>query len=71
MYGNEDGEIRYADFLKDCNCLEYIINAPTSGIKSTYVNREIDFSGVREPEQVLHKIECMIKKDRIRLLEYF
>lgn len=71
MYGNEEGEIRYADFLKDCNCLEYIINAPTSGAKSTYVNRETDFTGVKEHEKLLHKIECMIKKDRIRLQEYF
>jgi hypothetical protein len=48
VYGDDKGEIRYAEFLRDANCLEYIINAPTSGIKSTYVNRETDFTGVKE-----------------------
>ena len=71
VYGDDKGEIRYADFLRDANCLEYIINAPTSGIKSTYVNRETDFTGVKEHQELLHKVQCMIKRERIRILEYF
>lgn len=71
VYGDDRGEIRYADFLKDANCLEYIMNAPTSGAKSTYVNREIDFTGVKEHDKLLNKIQCMIKRERIRILEYF
>lgn len=71
VYGAENGEIRYADFLKDCHCLEYVINEPTTGMKSTYHEHNIDFTGVKEHEKLLYKIQCMIKKDRIRLLEYF
>jgi hypothetical protein len=71
VYGDDKGEIKYAEFLKDSNCLEYIIHGPTSGLKSTYVNMDKDFTGEKEHEKLLNKIECMIKKDRIRLLEYF
>jgi Ca2+-binding EF-hand superfamily protein len=71
VYGAENNEIKYADFLKDCNCLEYIINEPTTGMKSTYKENNTDFTGVKEHNKLLYKIQCMIKKDRIRLLEYF
>ena len=47
VYGNEDNSIRYADFLRDANCLEYVINGPTTGAKSTFVDRFIDFDGER------------------------
>jgi hypothetical protein len=57
--------------LKDANCLQYTIYGPTSGAKATYVNRDLDFTGDKEHERLLHKIECVVKKDRIRLLEYF
>ena len=45
VYGNEDNYIRYADFLRDANCLEYVMNPPTSGAKSTYISRFTDFGG--------------------------
>jgi hypothetical protein len=56
VYGNEVGEIKFAEFLKDCNCLEYIIHGPTTGIKSTYVEKHIDFTGVKEHEKLMNKI---------------
>jgi len=56
VYGNEEGEIKYAEFLKDCNCLEYIINGPTTGMKSTYVPRDLDFTGVKQHDKLMHKI---------------
>lgn len=71
VYGDDKGEIKYAEFLKDANCLQYTIYGPTSGAKATYVNRDLDFTGDKEHERLLHKIECVVKKDRIRLLEYF
>lgn len=71
VYGNEKGEIKYAEFLKDANCLEYVMFGPPTGMKSTYTNKETDFTGEKEHARLLNKIECMIKKDRIRLLEYF
>lgn len=45
VYGNEDNYIKYADFLQDANCLEYVINGPTTGAKSTYLSRFTDFDG--------------------------
>lgn len=47
MYGDDQGDIKYAEFLKDCNCLQYTIYGPETGAKSTYVNRNLDFTGVK------------------------
>ena len=71
VYGNENNEIRYADFLADANCLVYNINGPTTGAKSTYVGRNTDFTGENEHNTLMRKIKNMIKKDRIRLTEFF
>jgi len=71
VYGNENNEIRYADFLADANCLTYTINGPTTGAKSTYVSQNVDFSGESEHDKLMKKIKNMIKKDRIRLTEFF
>lgn len=71
VYGNEIYEIKYAEFLRDANCLEYVINGPTTGAKSTYVTRFTDFSGANAMDQLMIKVKNIIKKDRIRLLEFF
>lgn len=71
VYGNENNDIRYADFLKDANCLVYNINGPTTGAKSTYVGHNIDFQGESEHQRLMKKIKNMIKKDRIRITEFF
>lgn len=71
-YGEANGEIRYADFLKDANCLEYIINGPITGAKSTYVEKWTDFSGATSDIPALMcKIKNSCKSNRIRLLEFF
>lgn len=62
----------YANFINDANCLEYIINAPTTGAKSTYIKNFIDFNGEHtSQEKLMKKIQNMIAKDRVRLLEFF
>ena len=71
VYGNQDNEIMYADFLRDSNCLEYIINGPTTGAKSTYVKKFIDFDGEKQHDSLMKKIQNMISKDRVRILEFF
>jgi len=72
VYGNQDNEIMYANFLRDSNCLEYIINGPTTGAKSTYNERFTDFDGEKNNHGALmKKIQNMISKDRVRLLEFF
>ena len=48
VYGNEDYAIRYAEFLRDANCLEYVINGNTTGAKSTFRDRFTDFNGVND-----------------------
>lgn len=71
VYGNNDLEIQYAEFLKDCHFYNAKINGPTTGIKSTYVPRDLDFTGDKEHTALMCKIKNTIKKDRIRLLEFF
>lgn len=72
VYGNENYEIEYTRFLEDCaEPLAYIINAPYSGAKSTYRARFTDFDGDKAMEALMIKIKQIIKKDRIRLLEFF
>jgi len=71
VYGNEDNSIRYADFLRDANCLEYVINGNTTGAKSTFRDRFTDFQGVQDHAPLMKKIKEVVKKDRIRLLEFF
>lgn len=72
VYGTEKDEIMYAEFLKDANCLEYTIYGPTTELKSTYVKKWTDFTGDHESHRALMvKIKNQIKKDRIRLLEFF
>lgn len=71
VYGNEDNSIRYADFLRDANCLEYVINGPTTGAKSTFRDRFTDFDGVQEHTALMTKVKQIVKKDRIRLSEFF
>ena len=71
VYGNQTYEIEYANFLRDSNCLEYVINGPTTGAKSTYITKFTDFSGEGAHQQLMTKVKNIIKKDRIRLQEFF
>jgi hypothetical protein len=72
IYGTENDEIRYADFLRDANCLEYTIYGPTTDLKSTYVKKWTDFTGDHSNHAALMlKIKNQCKKDRVRLLEFF
>jgi Ca2+-binding EF-hand superfamily protein len=71
VYGSEAGEIKYAEFLKDCNVLKFEIYGPTTLAKSTYTPKFIDYDGEREFQQLMQKIKNIIKRDRIRLLEFF
>ena len=57
VYGNEDYSIRYADFLRDANCLEYVINGNTTGAKSTFRDRFTDFNGVNDHLALMTKIK--------------
>jgi hypothetical protein len=71
VYGNEDNYIKYKDFLTDANCLEYVVHGPTTNAKSTYVNKFIDFNGEQAHDNLMKKVKDIVKKDRIRLNEFF
>ena len=68
-YGNEQNDVRYLEFLEDSN--------PYAGMeigektKAQYQREDIDFSGVSEVQKLLFKIKTIVKKDRIRLGEFF
>ena len=53
IYGNKQGDIQYLPFINDTFVLKYTINEPFSGAKSTYVNRNIDFSGSKQVNELL------------------
>lgn len=57
VYGNEDNQIKYADFLRDANCLEYVINGNTTGAKSTFRDRFTDFDGVSDHQALMMKVK--------------
>ena len=65
------GDIEYLPFIRDCACLEYVINEPYSGTKSTYVNFNIDFSGSNTIEPLMNKIKDHVMRSRIRIGEFF
>lgn len=71
VYGNEDNYVKYSEFLKDANCLEYVIHRPTTNAKSTYKDRFTDFNGEQQHEALMTKVKQIVKKDRIRLNEFF
>lgn len=71
VYGDENYEVKYADFLAEANCLEYVINGPTTGAKSTYITKWTDFTGVHAKERLMTKVKNQIKKDRVRMVDMF
>lgn len=72
VYGNEQYEIKYAEFLNDCSQpLNYSVNTPYTGVKSTYTANFIDFDGNKEMANLMTKIKQCVKRERIRLLEFF
>ena len=51
--------------------LKYTIHGPTTGAKSTYVKTHLDFSGHKEADALMEKVKQLVKKDRLRLGEFF
>jgi Ca2+-binding EF-hand superfamily protein len=71
VYGNKQGDIEYLRFLNDTSCLVYTINEPSTGMKSTYVARDVDHTGYKEVAALMDKIKEHVKRHRIRLGEFF
>ena len=70
IYGNKLGDIQYLPFLEDTTVLKYSIAEPYTGVKSTYVPHDTDFSGSKALDQLMQKIRDMVKRHRIRLGEF-
>ncbi len=68
VYGNPEGEVKYLDFIKAANPLED--NGVKEAVK-TYVEKFIEFKGETDLEKLMRKIKIIVKKDRIRLMEFF
>ena len=67
-FTNPQGEIEYLKFLQAANPGDEYIN---QGSHTTYKAQFNQFDGEREIDQLMHKIKVIIKKNRIRLLEFF
>jgi hypothetical protein len=70
-YANKLGDIEYLKFIADTKCLRYVINEAYSGAKSTYIESHTDFNGSREVAELKQKIRDHVKRNRIRLGEFF
>ncbi|MFS8160652.1 MAG: hypothetical protein ACMG6E_10720 [Candidatus Roizmanbacteria bacterium] len=68
-YGNEQNDIKYQDFLNDSNPYKGMSIDET--LKTPYQSHGVGFSGESELHKLLYKIKNQVKKDRIRLLEFF
>lgn len=67
VYGNEDGDINYLEFLDKCS----IDNTQTFKQSQTYSASFREFNGETDIDALMKKIKVIIRKDRIRLLEFF
>jgi len=70
-YANKLGDIEYMPFIRDSECLKYVINEPYSGQKSTYINFNIDFTGAGGISNLMNKIKDHVMRNRIRIGEFF
>jgi len=68
VYGNPEGEIKYLDFIKAASPLE---GNPVKEAVKTYVEKFFEFKGETELDSLMRKIKIIVKKDRIRLMEFF
>jgi hypothetical protein len=70
IYSTDNGEVRYLDFIND--------GTPYKGSgdeqvakKTQYVGKVNTFRGAEEFDALIFKLKAQIKKDRIRLNEFF
>jgi hypothetical protein len=75
IYGTEQNEVKYLEFITDGNPFLSATGSPTGsddGAKKTaYIGKVNVFTGESQFDKLIFKIKAQIKKDRIRLGEYF
>jgi hypothetical protein len=62
--------VRYIDFINDANPNKGNDGAATQG-KAVYTSQGQNFKGEDDYDKLMFKIKAQIKKDRIRLGEFF
>jgi len=67
-YTNQEGEIEYLKFLRDSNPDDLV---PVEETKSRYNAKGWKFSGITDYDALMLKIKNIVKKGRIRLMEFF
>ena len=67
-YGNKENQIEYMRFINDALRRDDLGN---KGPRVPYAGTSFDFNGEQECDKLLLKIKTIIKKDRIRLGEFF
>lgn len=70
IYGTDKNEVRYMDFINDGNPFR-AQSAGEDGRKTQYIGKVNVFEGETEFEKLIFKLKAQVKKDRIRLGEFF
>ena len=68
MFGTDEKEIKYLEFL---SASAPRAAEPDDGFGSRYRGHDWDFKGESSLRGVMNKVKVSVKKDRIRLLEFF
>lgn len=58
-------------FINDANPKKGEVGAEQSGTKGVYLGTTLTFKGAENIDELMQKVKSIIKKDRIRLGEFF
>ena len=68
IFGNPEGEIQYLEFIKKATPAE---DGLASDNLKTYTESFWGFKGETDLDKLMRKIKIIVKKNRIRLFEFF
>lgn len=71
IYGNEQNDIQYLDFINDANPFKGNFIGDPLATKTSYIPNQGNYKGSDSLNDLLFKIKSQIKKERIRLGEFF
>ena len=71
IYGNEQNDIQYLNFINDANPFKGGLVIDPLATKSSYTPNQGKYDGMSTLHELLFKIKAQIKKERIRLGEFF
>ena len=71
IYGNEQNDVQYLNFINDANPFKGGKIIDPLATKSSYKPLQGKYDGLDKINELLFKIKATIKKERIRLGEFF